>query len=102
MCSMRRDEIISKLHDALPELRRQFGVSAVYLFGSVARGEDRPDSDIDVLVEFDAMTRPTLMTLAGLYGCLTDLFGRPVDVGTLDSLRPHMREAVHAEMLRVA
>ncbi|HRQ73127.1 MAG TPA: nucleotidyltransferase family protein [Phycisphaerales bacterium] len=99
---MLRDEVISRLSRAMPDLRREFGLRCVYLFGSVARGEEGPLSDIDVLVEFEPTAKPTLLTLAGVYGRLGDLFGRCVDVGTVDSLRPALRATVHREMLRVA
>lgn len=59
-------------------------------------------SDVDILVEFESGSHPTLFTLAGLYGRIHDLLGRPVDLGTIDSLRPQLRDSVHREMLRVA
>ncbi|MEX2219777.1 MAG: nucleotidyltransferase family protein [Phycisphaerales bacterium] len=96
------DRIEPLIRGAMPDLQRDFGVSAVYVFGSVARGDDRPESDVDVLVEFAADARPTLLTLAGLHGRLTDLLGCPVDLGTVDSLRPGLRDSVRAEMRRVA
>jgi predicted nucleotidyltransferase len=99
---MLREDVISKLREAMPALRSQHGIAAVYLFGSAARGDEQPGSDVDLLVEFEPDARPTLFTLAGVYGHLTDLLGRSVDVGTFDSLRPQLRDSVRAEMLRVA
>lgn len=99
---MLRDHVITVLSNAMPELRRDFGLRCVYLFGSVARGDETPLSDVDVLVEFEPTARPTLMTLAGVYGRLGDLLGRRVDVGTVDGLRPALRATVEREMLRVA
>ncbi len=97
---MGRDEIISKLRGALPELNRRYGVSGLMLFGSWARGDSRTESDVDLLAEFD---RPTsLFDLAGLNGYLERLLERPVDVGPADALRPHMRDEVMAEACRVA
>jgi predicted nucleotidyltransferase len=100
--AMTREEAISILRAAMPGLRNEFAVESLYLFGSVARGDNRPDSDVDVLIEFAPGSRPTLFTLAGVYGRLVDLLGCGVDVGTLDSLRPAFRQSVEAEMLRVA
>jgi hypothetical protein len=99
---MIRDQVISKLKAALPDLRREFMVQELYLFGSVARGDDRPDSDVDVLVEFQPDARHTLFTLAGLLNALEDLLGRKVDLGERHTVRPFMRAEVEREMRRVA
>ena len=95
-----RDQTLQILRDALPDLRRRFGVVSLRLFGSMARGEAGPGSDVDILVEFAAL--PSLFLLADLREHLIELLGRPVDVGTEKSLRPRMREAVVAEAIRVA
>ncbi len=76
------------------------GVESLMVFGSVARHEERPDSDIDMLVEF---SRPTgLFGLIRLRLFLEELLGRPVDLGTPDSLRQGIRETALAEAVRVA
>jgi len=49
---MTRDDVIGKLREHMPEIRG-FGVSRLALFGSLARVEERPDSDVDILVEFE-------------------------------------------------
>ncbi|GAB3580682.1 helix-turn-helix domain-containing protein [Calidifontibacter terrae] len=69
------------------------------VFGSVARGDDRPGSDVDVLVEFtdDA----TLLDEVGLRQALTDLLHVPVDVVGLDALRGPMRDRVLGEAVPV-
>lgn len=99
---MIRDEVMSTLRGALPELRREYAVRELYVFGSVARGDDGPESDVDVLVEFQPEARPTLFTLAGIKIRLEELLGRDVDVGTPDGLKPRVRDTVNAEKLRVA
>src|SRR5437588_585090 len=95
-----RDMVISALRNAMPALEKGFGVRSISIFGSVARGDDRPDSDVDVLVEFSRS--PTLFTLAGLRRELSELLGRSVDLGTPDTLRPHLRDEAIAESIRVA
>ncbi|MEM9816645.1 MAG: nucleotidyltransferase family protein [Cyanobacteria bacterium P01_D01_bin.6] len=94
---MNKQQVLDKLaahKDSLDE----FAVKALYLFGSVARDEATPDSDVDFLVEFD---RPVgLFTLLGLQAYLEDLLGCSVDVGTPSSLRPHLRETVLKEAIR--
>lgn len=72
-----------------------FGLRRLALFGSVARDEAGPDSDVDVLVEFEGIT--TLDRYAGLYDRLEDLLGRPVDLATPDMVRPFMRAAVEKD-----
>ncbi|MBY0311732.1 MAG: nucleotidyltransferase family protein [Phycisphaerales bacterium] len=86
----------------MPRLREEFGLKELWVFGSMARGDDHDASDVDVLVEFQVGARPTLLTLAALMGRLSELLGREVDVGELRSLRSQVREEVEREMLRVA
>jgi uncharacterized protein len=75
-----------------------FAVKELFLFGSVARGEATKDSDVDFLVNFE---RPVgLFTLLGLKAFLEDLLDCGVDIGTPDSLRPHLRETVLKEVIR--
>lgn len=69
--------------------------SNVRVFGSVARGSDRPDSDIDLLVDLSPEARP--LDIIGLECDLEDELGVKVDVGTSDSLRPFLRDDVLAE-----
>jgi len=95
---MRRDEILQILAEHREELKG-FGVKSLALFGSAARGETRPGSDIDLLVDFE---RPVgLFEFVRLKLYLEKLLGRRVDLVTLDAIRPAMRErilreAVHA------
>ena len=99
---MTSDQVMSMLKAALPDLRREFKVQELYLFGSFARGDYGPESDVDVLVEFQPDSRPTLFTLAGLQIRLTELLGRDVDVGTPGGLKPRSRDSINAEKRRVA
>jgi uncharacterized protein len=76
------------------------GVASLMVFGSVARHEERPDSDVDMLVEF---SQPTgMFGLIRLHQFLEEQFDCQVDLGTPDSLRPRIREAALAEAIRVA
>jgi predicted nucleotidyltransferase/DNA-binding XRE family transcriptional regulator len=68
------------------------GATNVRVFGSVARGEDRPDSDVDLVV--DLAPRTGLFELGALKRELTEILGVPVDVAPSDSLRPRVRAAV--------
>jgi len=75
--------------------RRQ-GAKNVRIFGSVARGADQPDSDIDLLVDFDVRSRG-LFPLARLQDELTVLLGERVDVVPEDALAPHVAKNALAE-----
>lgn len=78
--------------DRLTQLCQRHDVSSLRVFGSTARGEDRPDSDVDLLVRF---TRPkSLLDLVRLERELSEALGRPVDLLTEASLSPHVREGV--------
>ena len=96
---MGRDEILDALRKHMPEIRG-YGVCHLAVFGSVARGEQRPESDVDVLVEFE---RPTgLFGFVRLQRCLEEIVGRHVDLTTPGALRPEMREAILAEAVYAA
>lgn len=100
---MVRDEVITKLREALPVLRREFGIRDLSVFGSVARGDDRPGSDVDVLVSFEPAARVTLSTLGRLADTLEVLLGRNVDVvEDHPRLRPVFRNLIHRDLRRVA
>jgi len=76
-------------------LRQRFGVRRIGLFGSAARGEESPDSDIDLLVEFDEMTFERYMDLKFF---LEDTLGRRVDLVPADSIKPRLREPILREV----
>src|SRR4051812_47141910 len=75
---MRRDEVIGFLSSHRSELEESFGVCSLALFGSMARDEAGPDSDVDVLVEF--RETPSLTEYMRLKFWLEDHLGRQVDL----------------------
>ncbi|MBI5707925.1 MAG: nucleotidyltransferase family protein [Armatimonadetes bacterium] len=77
-----------------------FGVKSLRLFGSFARGEDRQDSDVDVLVEFEGPA--TFSGYMGLSDFLEDVLGRKVDLVTTKALREPIRDEILREAKRVA
>ena len=93
-----RAEILSKLQDHRPELRA-LGALRLGIFGSVARGEERPDSDLDVLVELDQRTFDRYMDLK-LY--LQDLLGRNIDLVLADRIRPELEDQILGELIDAA
>ena len=80
-------------------MRESFGVRRLRLFGSWARGSARPDSDVDVLVEFE--TPASARRFFGLQFFLEDLLGSPVDLVSDKALRPELRSAVEADAITV-
>ncbi|MBK5291572.1 MAG: nucleotidyltransferase family protein [Acidobacteriia bacterium] len=83
--------------EAIAEICRRYHIVEMAVFGSTARGDRRPDSDIDVLVEFE----PGVVwgwDYFGLEQELAQIFGRPVDLATKKWLKPKVR----AEILRDA
>jgi len=96
---MRRDEVIALLQEHRAEIDA-FGVKSLALFGSVARDEARPDSDVDVLVEFEGAT--TFDAYMGLLMYLETLLGSTVDLATPKMLKPRIVSSVERDVLRVA
>ena len=88
---MNRDEILETLRTHRDELRKRFGVKSLAVFGSVARGEAKPESDVDIVVEFNPQAHVGLFKMVELKEFLEKVLGCPVDVVTLDGLRPWMR-----------
>ena len=81
--------------EALKRLCRRHHITRLSLFGSVLKGVDRPDSDVDLLVEFEAGAAPGLLGLAAIEAKLTSLLGgRRVDLRTPQDLSPHFRAEV--------
>src|SRR5262245_19737600 len=98
---MSRDEIMEILRRSHEDLRREFGVESIALFGSAARGDAGPDSDIDILVDVPGPI--SLFQLVALRLRLQELLGvGEVDVVLRDSILPELRESILGEALRVA
>jgi uncharacterized protein len=96
---MRRDDILQILRTHKAGLE-QFGVASLAVFGSVARDQAGPDSDVDILVEFTDVA--TFDRYMGLKIYLEDLLGVPIDLATLRALKPRIRPTVEREAIYVA
>jgi uncharacterized protein len=97
MNSQQAIAVLVEHRDAL----RARGVCHAALFGSVARGEARPDSDLDILIDLDPEAKIGVFKYAGIRRYISELFANPVDVVDRNSLRPHVRpsaenDAIHA------
>lgn len=83
----------------LPRLRKAYHVRTLGLFGSRVRREERPESDLDILVTFEET--PGLLKLIALENELTDLLGVKVDLVMEDGLKPWIAERIKDEVIPV-
>ena len=88
------DELIGNKRAAILDLARKYGAYNVRVFGSVARRDARPDSDVDFLVDVQPHVG---MEFLSLWTALEDLLGRDVDLVTERSLHDYLREQVLRE-----
>ena len=96
---MDREQVITVLRSHEAELHRA-GVAQLYLFGSVARGQARPDSDVDLFFDTDN-PRFSLIELVEVQEQVKEILGTESDVMTRASLHPMLRSRIEAEALRV-
>jgi predicted nucleotidyltransferase len=96
---MNRTDVLHKLSQLKPQLRAQFGVRELELFGSAARDELRSDSDVDVLVEFDVPA--TSSRYFGVQFAIEDALAMPVDLVTVKVSRAELRTCVERDRIRV-
>jgi len=94
-----RDDVLAALKKAAPELRRDYPIRALAMFGSVARDEAGPDSDLDMLVEFEEPV--SLSAFLALEDRLSVLTGRRVELVSRPSLKPHVGRRVLSELVPV-
>jgi len=95
---MDRNAIIARLRASEAELRAR-GVQHAALFGSRARGDDRPDSDIDIMVDIDPNADIDVYAYAGLKLFIARLLDGPVDVVDREGLKSYVRPAATADAL---
>jgi predicted nucleotidyltransferase len=97
---MRRSDVVAALKEAEPALRAR-GVAALYLFGSHARDEARPDSDVDVFIDKDSSRKFGFDEFMDVYFLLQKRLGTGVDYGTREGLHPVLRPDIEREAVRV-
>ena len=95
---MNCDEIIRTLKEREADLRAH-GVRHAALFGSVARNEQRADSDIDILVDLDPMVVATMFDYAGLKAYVASLFQASVDVIDREAIKPRLLPHAEADAI---
>ena len=97
---MRREEVIAKLKETEPALRA-FGVAALYLFGSHARDDARPDSDIDVFVDPAPDRAFGFLPFMDAFETIQHAVGENVDYGTRKGLHPLLRSDIERAAVRI-
>lgn len=97
---MKREDVITVLGGCADELRTRFGVTSLRVFGSVARDDAQPSSDVDILVDFDES--PSFARFMDLRFFLEDLLGMTVDLVTENGLKARVRPYVEKDAIRVA
>lgn len=93
-------DVLRRLRERKEEWRRR-GVAKLWVFGSIVRGEAGPDSDVDVVVEFDPTAGVTLTGFARLRQDLQDALGLPVDLAEWRTLKPRVRETAEHDAVAV-
>ena len=96
---MNREQVIAALRGHEKELRAA-GVTRISLFGSTARGEQRPDSDVDLLAVFDSSRRLSVLDVVGIERQISEVLGRPVELIEEGTLKPRVQRSVTAEAVR--
>jgi predicted nucleotidyltransferase len=98
--NMKREEVLRILSQHRGQLEQRHGLRFIALFGSVARDQASPESDIDLLVEF--ATRPGFDGYMRLKEHLESLLDRRVDLVMTGALKPSIRPEIEREAIRVA
>jgi predicted nucleotidyltransferase len=93
-----RDIMIARLLQLRPALEAD-GVRHAFLFGSVARGEDVPESDVDIIVDLDPERHVGICDFAGIREFLREELGRDVDLGTRRSLLPGRHDEIIGDLI---
>ncbi|WP_239033196.1 nucleotidyltransferase family protein [Leptothermofonsia sichuanensis] len=96
--SMKKLDALKLVQSHQEELQK-LGVKSLNLFGSVARGQANPQSDVDILVELDESIG--FFEFFHIKHYLEDLFQCPVDLGTVDALKEHLRQPILEEVVHV-
>jgi len=93
------DTIIADLRRLQPDLKRRYPIQEIAVFGSYARGEQRDDSDLDLIIDLGPGL--TLIDLADLEAELSGSLGVPVEVAIKDALKPRIGKRILAEAVTV-
>ena len=94
-----REETLRCLEENLSEIRMRFGIETIGIFGSVSRGEDTPESDVDVLYRFADDESVTTDMFLAFADYLETLFGRHVDLVSIDYIDPYIEPYIRKDAI---
>ncbi|HEY1935597.1 MAG TPA: nucleotidyltransferase domain-containing protein [Acetobacteraceae bacterium] len=97
---MRKRDVMAALREEAGAVKA-LGATSLYLFGSTVRDDAGPDSDVDLIIDFDMDSQFSLIELVGIKQRLEHRLGVPVDVTTRDSLDPLLRDRIEASAERI-
>nr|WP_325261581.1 nucleotidyltransferase family protein [uncultured Rhizobium sp.] len=97
---MRKAEAIEKLRRQADAIRA-LGATSLYLFGSVARDEAGPNSDLDLSIDYDESKKFSLVDLVGIKLFFEDELAADIDVTTRNSLHPRLKDRIEAASVQV-
>lgn len=94
-----KTEILDKLKELKPSLESDYNITEIGLFGSYIRGEEKPESDIDILINYKVGT--SIFTLGGLQYFLSEIFDKKVDIAMKNSLKRRIGKQILSEVVYV-
>ncbi|RWO90592.1 MAG: DNA polymerase III subunit beta [Mesorhizobium sp.] len=97
---MSRNEVIEQLQRNADAIKGM-GATSLYLFGSAARDDAQPDSDLDLFIDYDPARRFSLIDLVGIKQFLEEKMSTEIDITTRDSLHPMLKAEIERSAVRV-
>ncbi|MER9326782.1 nucleotidyltransferase domain-containing protein [Mesorhizobium sp. M0488] len=97
---MSRNDVIRQLQRNADAIKGM-GATSLYLFGSMARDDARPDSDLDLFIDYDPARRFSLIDLVGIKQFLEETMSAEIDITTRDSLNPMLKADIERSAVRI-
>jgi predicted nucleotidyltransferase len=94
-----KEDVLRKLSEHFPEIRERFGLETIGIFGSVASGEDTPDSDIDILYTYQEGRQGGMKEYFAVIAYLEELLGRKIDFVPIAYMPPYFRTSIESSMI---